>query len=76
MKLAEKYGKTPAQIAIRHGIQRGICVVPKSRTPERIKQNFQVSENQMFYSIYTLLQLVDNGKANCLRIVSFQGFRF
>lgn len=40
--LAQKYGKTPAQIMLRWHIQRGIVVIPKSTHVERMEENFNV----------------------------------
>lgn len=40
--LAEKYGKTPAQILLRWATQRGIAVIPKSNNPGRLAQNLDV----------------------------------
>ncbi|GCB66680.1 hypothetical protein scyTo_0010131, partial [Scyliorhinus torazame] len=42
MKIAGKYGKSPAQIIIRWQVQRGIACIPKSATPSRIKENIEV----------------------------------
>ena len=38
--LAEKYGKTPAQIMLRFLTQKSIAVIPRSTKPEHIKENF------------------------------------
>ncbi len=40
--LAESYGRTPAQIVLRWHLQLGNVVIPKSVTPGRIRENFDV----------------------------------
>lgn len=40
--LANSYGRTPAQLALRWEIQRGIVTIPKSVTPARIASNFDI----------------------------------
>ena len=40
--IGEKYGKTPAQVALRWNIQRGVVVIPKSIHKNRIEQNINV----------------------------------
>lgn len=40
--LAEKYGKTPQQVALRYLLQRGVIAIPKSTHIERMKQNLDV----------------------------------
>jgi len=41
-EIAAKHAKTPAQVLIRYGLQKGWVVLPKSKTPERIVQNANV----------------------------------
>jgi D-xylose reductase len=51
-QLASKYAKTPAQIALRWGVQRGTAVIPKTSRPERLLENidlfnFQLTADEM-----------------------------
>ena len=40
--MAEKYGKSQAQILLRWAIQLGVSTIPKSVSPERIRENFDI----------------------------------
>ncbi|KHN80193.1 Alcohol dehydrogenase [NADP(+)] [Toxocara canis] len=42
LELAKKHGKTPAQILLRHMVQRGISTIPKSTHVERVRENFNI----------------------------------
>lgn len=42
LSVAEKLGKTPAQVCLRWGLQMGNSVLPKSTNEGRIKENFDV----------------------------------
>lgn len=41
-KIGDKYGKTPAQVALRWNIDRGVCILPKSVHKDRIIQNIDI----------------------------------
>lgn len=46
-KLAEKYGKSNAQIILRWHIQDGNVVIPGSKNPEHIRANFDLFDFEL-----------------------------
>ncbi len=47
VELAEKYGKTPAQIILRWNIDKGIVTIPKSSNKERQLQNISIFDFEL-----------------------------
>jgi 2,5-diketo-D-gluconate reductase A len=46
-RIGEAHGKTPAQVVLRWHLQLGDVVIPKSATPARIKENFEVFDFEL-----------------------------
>jgi 2,5-diketo-D-gluconate reductase A len=46
-EIAERVGKTPAQVALRWHVQRGDVVFPKSVTRSRVEENFQIFDFEL-----------------------------
>ena len=45
--IAERAGKTPAQVVLRWHVQRGDIVFPKSATPDRIRENIDIFDFEL-----------------------------
>uniref|UniRef100_A0A8D1LKK7 NADP-dependent oxidoreductase domain-containing protein n=1 Tax=Sus scrofa TaxID=9823 RepID=A0A8D1LKK7_PIG len=45
--IAEKHRRTPAQVALRYQLQRGVVALAKSFNEQRMKENFQVFEFEL-----------------------------
>lgn len=46
-KIAEKHGKTPAQVVLRWHLESGHVAIPKSVTAHRIEENFEVFDFEL-----------------------------
>jgi len=60
--VAEKHGKTAAQVALRWQLQRGVAVIPKSVTPARIEQNLAVHDFELSAEEMAKLNALDQGQ--------------
>ena len=61
-EIAGRLGKSPAQVALRWHIQRGNIVFPKSMTPARIKENFELFDFQLEPDDVEKIDALDRGE--------------
>jgi 2,5-diketo-D-gluconate reductase A len=62
-KIAERLGKSPAQVVLRWHIERGDIVFPKSVTPERIKENIEIFDFELGDDDIDAITALDKGEA-------------
>jgi 2,5-diketo-D-gluconate reductase A len=60
--IAEKVGKTTAQVVLRWHLQRGSIVFPKSTTPARIKENFELFDFELDADGIDAISALDQGE--------------
>jgi 2,5-diketo-D-gluconate reductase A len=61
-EIAEKVDKTPAQVVLRWHLQRGDIVFPKSVTPSRMKQNFELFDFELESDDMDAITALDRGE--------------
>ena len=67
LALAEKYGKTPAQILLRFLTQKGIAVIPRSTKPEHIRENFALFDFKLTADELVQLSALDKNPSSASR---------
>ncbi|ANF49700.1 glyoxal reductase [Chryseobacterium glaciei] len=60
--IAEKHNKTVAQVILRWHLQEGFCAIPKSVTPSRIEENFNVFDFELSEDEMNIVRSLDTGK--------------
>jgi 2,5-diketo-D-gluconate reductase A len=60
--IAERVGKTPAQVVLRWHIERGDIVFPKSVTPARIKENIDIFDFELTGEDVEVISALDRGQ--------------
>jgi 2,5-diketo-D-gluconate reductase A len=60
--IASRVGRTPAQVVLRWHIQRGDVIFPKSTTPARIKENFEIFDFELESADLAAIGALDRGE--------------
>jgi 2,5-diketo-D-gluconate reductase A len=63
IEIGERLGKSPAQVVLRWHLMRGAIVFPKSVTPARIKENFEVFDFELGPDDVATIDALDQGEA-------------
>lgn len=61
VRLAESHGKAPAQVILRWHLQLGNVVIPKSVTPERIRENIDLFDFELSHREMAAIGDLDRG---------------
>jgi 2,5-diketo-D-gluconate reductase A len=62
-RIADRLGRSPAQVVLRWHIQRGNVVFPKSTTPSRVKENFELFDFELDAEDLATITALDKGEA-------------
>lgn len=62
LRLAEAHGATPAQVMLRWHLQQGRSAIPKSITPSRIAENFDVTGFDLSADELAAIDALDTGR--------------
>jgi 2,5-diketo-D-gluconate reductase A len=60
-EISERIGRTPAQTTLRWHVQRGDIVFPKSVTPARIRENYEIFDFELTPDDMAAITALDRG---------------
>lgn len=61
LDVAQAYGRSAAQVVLRWHVQRGSIVFPKSVTPQRIEENFEIFDFELSEADMQRISALDRG---------------
>jgi 2,5-diketo-D-gluconate reductase A len=61
--IADRVGKSAAQVVLRWHVQRGDIIFPKSTTPSRIRENFEIFDFELTDDDVAAISALDRGDA-------------
>jgi 2,5-diketo-D-gluconate reductase A len=61
-RIAAATGKTPAQVVLRWHVERGDIIFPKSVTPQRVKENFEIFDFELSEADVDALSALHKGE--------------
>lgn len=62
-EIGNRYGKTPAQVALKWNVQRGVVIIPKSTHIERMEQNMDIWDFEFSADEMAKITALDLGKS-------------
>jgi D-xylose reductase len=61
-EIAQSHGKTPAQIVLRWGVQRGTAVIPKTSQPARLAENIALFDFELTPDEMSMISALDRNQ--------------
>jgi len=63
IEIGKNYNKSAVQITLRWLIQRGVSVIPKSVTPQRIRENFEIFDFELSSKDMSIIETLNQNKS-------------
>lgn len=71
IEIADRIGKSPAQVLLKWILERGVAAIPKSTNPSRLRQNLDIFDFSLTDEDMAVLKGLDKG----IRVCDFGFFK-